>query len=1021
MQLTPIRSVLIACLLPVAITAAPERESGGRHTLERLANVVRNCERFEWAGKLRSTAVANAQPWVEHSDEALWSMVPGQNLPRCIDVTMDLKAPLSEKRLGCLGCGEKIHAFGNYPYEPDFAARPWKLTCPSCNAVFPTNDFGQYYASGIDARGVFDPAKADRRLLFNTAHPDPKDPLHTFGVDDGFGYIDKNGRAHRFIGYYTWKYWRHLLGGLTTLADAYVYTGDTRYAHKAAILLDRIADVYPEMDWSPYAKRGWFHSDGGSGIGKVEGRIWETSFATSLCGSYDKILAGTRNDPALGAFLQRQAERYQLPSRKGTRELFVKNVDEGILRTIFRSICAGQIAGNEGMHQRTAALAALALNTEPETSAWLDWLFAPDGGAIPGLIVGKLDRDGVSPEAGPGYALSWGVGFAAVATVIADYPAYTRHNIFRDYPQFRATFAAAYRLCVLGLATPNIGDAGTTGSIGRASVSPEFIATGYRYTRDPALAVAAYRANGNSGRGLGRDILAAEPDALAEEIDRLGQQAGPRPIASTLLSGYGLAQLETGNARAGAALALYYGRSIFHGHADHLNFDLLAFGAWLTPDHGYPEFATAWPHRTAVTINTLAHNTVVVDQKPQARNYGGHTRLFAQAPGLSVVQADARDCYPQTSQYTRTMLLIDAPRAGTATAADAPANTYAVDIFQVTGGSDHLYSFHGPPGAITADGQEFVAQSGGSYAGPDIPFKADRGPVGYSWWYNVRRAATPKAQFTLDWKTGSYGVIAEKDDVHLRFHSLTPISDAALAEADPPQNKKPANPRRLGYALLHRTGKTGLASTFVSVIEPYRGAPFIRSVERLDTGNDSQVVLRVHGVDGSVDHVLFNPTANALRLTGAPALTGLLGFTRETGGKVTAATAVRAAELRHLNAHLTSPAAYTGKIVAMNRQLDGGGWLIVDQTLPTDGSLVGRTLHIANHNERDASYTIRGVTRENGQSRIDCGSVSFVRNYAGPTATVRGQAVPRSYDQGYLFDFEVGAEFTIPLVQHWTH
>lgn len=47
--------------------------------------------------------------------------------------------------------------------------------------------------------------------LYNTAHPDPNDPLHKYGVDDGFGYIDKNGRGHRFIGYYTWKYWNYVI------------------------------------------------------------------------------------------------------------------------------------------------------------------------------------------------------------------------------------------------------------------------------------------------------------------------------------------------------------------------------------------------------------------------------------------------------------------------------------------------------------------------------------------------------------------------------------------------------------------------------------------------------------------------------------------------------------------------------------------------------------------------------------------------------------------------------------------
>ncbi|MDQ3441874.1 MAG: heparinase, partial [Planctomycetota bacterium] len=486
-------------MFAIAIVSDPAfaaREHGGRYTAQRLANARANCNKHEWAAKLRDAAVKRAAPWLARSDAELWAMVPGQDLPRCIDVTMDRKVKTGPKRLACLKCGEKINAHGNYPYEPDFNGNPWKLTCPSCQVVFPTNDFAKYYASAIDERGLFNPAKGDTSLLFNAEHPDPNDPLHKFGVDDGFGYVDENGRAHKFIGYYTWKYWRHLFGGVTSLADAYVYTGDSKYAHKTAVLLDRIADVYPSMDWKPYAERGWFHSDGDTTLGKIEGRIWECGQMTLLVDAYEKILPGTKDAPDLYAFLKSQAEQYKLPTAKGTRDLLIQHIDDHVLREVVAGIHAGKIIGNEGMHQRTMATCAVALDTAPESDQWLDWVFAPNGGALPGLIVGSLDRDGISPEAGPGYALMWGSGFAEVASLIADYPRYTEQNLYRDFPHFRATFTAAYRICALGVATPNIGDSGATGSVGRAAVDPNYIADGFRYTREPAMAIAAYRANG---------------------------------------------------------------------------------------------------------------------------------------------------------------------------------------------------------------------------------------------------------------------------------------------------------------------------------------------------------------------------------------------------------------------------------------------------------------------------------------------------------------------------------------------
>jgi oligo-alginate lyase len=613
------------------------------------------------------------------------------------------------------------------------------------------------------------------------------------------------------------------------------------------------------------------------------------------------------------------------------------------------------------------ATCAVALDSDPETSQWLDWVFAPDGGALPGLIVGNLDRDGISPESGPGYALMWGANFAEVASLIADYPKYKGPNLYRDFPQFKAWFTAAWRMCALGVGTPNIGDSGATGSVQRVAVKPDVMAEGYRYTRDPQLAIAAYRANGNSARGLGRDIFADDPDTLAAEIERIGRDAGPRPVDSTLLSGYGLASLES-PANGGTAISCYFGRTIMHGHLDLLNFDLFAFGKWLAPDHGYPEFATAWPHRTAVTMNTLAHNTVVIDQQPQQRHYGGKTRLFSVAPGMTVMQADAPGGYPQAKRYTRTMMLIDTP-AG---------NAYAIDIFDVVGGRDHVYSFHGPAGAITASGLSLIEQQGGTYAGPDVPFKSDKGPVGYSWFYNVRRDPNPPAEFLLDWQ-------GENGKANLRFHALSQCDDIALADADPPQNK-PGNPRRLGYALLHRAGDGELSSRFVAVIEPYHGEPFIRAAGRNNAAGDDTITVEL--IDGSIDQVVLRGD-----------------------GEIEHRRSVAGAQPRVQR--ITRGVA--GIVATMNRDLNGGGWIWLNADIPADLNLPGRYIHIDNDNERDASYLIHSAERDGNLTKIHCGDISFIRGFAGETITIRGKQLPRSYERGFVYDFEEGASFRIPL------
>ncbi|MCX6954541.1 MAG: heparinase II/III family protein [Verrucomicrobia bacterium] len=1008
--------LVVAWLVLGGSLAQAARTYGGYYTEERLAHARKNGAELDWARQRRDEAVKQAAPLVARSDEALWALVPGQALGRCIDVTLDRSAKGAEQS-GCLVCGDKISAHGNYPYQPDCEQETWKLTCPSCKSVFPTNDFGRFYRSGLDEHGVFDPAKADRTLLFNTEHPDPADPLHKFGVDDGLGYIDAKGRAHRFIGYYAWKHWTWLYDGTRALAEAFVLTGDRGYAHKAAVLLDRIADLYPSLDWKPYGDLGWYHSDGGRRRGKIEGAIWETFVVTKLAEAYDAILSGTVGDAALDAFLAGQARRYRLPGRKGTRDLFVENVDTGLLRCAYHAVLAGQIAGNEGMHQLTVATCALALNTAPETTRWLDWLFAPKGGAIPGLLLERFDRDGLSDEGAPSYAALWGRSFADVALRIGDYPGYERRDAFTKFPAFRSIFDATLRMAVLDRAVPNLGDSGVTGSVSAAPMTAEFIALGYRLTRDPGLAGAAWRANGSTAKGLGRDIFAADPEALGREIERVAATAASRtrPPGGELMTGFGLALLESGQGPDGVGLAVNYGRTLNHAHLDQLNFDLFAHGHWLAPDHGYPEFATSWPQRDAWTINTLSHNTVFVDGAAQGRNWGGKVRLHARMPGLAVVQLEAKSAYPQVQDYTRTLLLIDAP-------AGASGGAYVVDLFHVQGGRDHVYSFHGPPGEVATTGVELVAQASGTYAGAKVPFAAPAGkfPLGYSYLYNVKKAQRPAGPVTIDWKmsAGRRG-LQPSDGVHLRLHVLAPCDDLALAQGDPPQNK-PGNPRRLDYVLLHRAGPE-LESTFISVLEPYRDRPTVKSVSRLAAEGARAVALRVELADGTVDRILFNPSGDApLKVDGGVSLTGELGYVRESAGKPATATLVHGRELTHPSGRLTSAGEITGRVVAMNRELAGGGWLIVDAVLPTDGSLVGQPILIASGGERDACYLIRGVSRDGGGSKIDCGPITFAQGYRGPKAFLRGARLPTDYTQGYVYDFEPGDRFKIPLLSRWT-
>src|SRR5690606_18773090 len=282
-----------------------------------------------------------------------------------------------------------------------------------------------------------------------------------------------------------------------------------------------------------------------------------------------------------------------------------------------------------------------------------------------------------------------------------------------------------------------------------------------------------------------------------------------------------------------------YGRTIKHAHPDMLNFDLLAFGLWLTPDHGYPEFATRWPSNAEWTGTTLSHNTVLVNRLPQKEIWNGKSRIFKQLEGFGMFQLDGREAYPEMEEYSRTMFLItedDSSLAG-------QQNDYVVDLFSVIGGQDHTYSFHGPPGNLTTTHLTLTSQGEGTYAGKNIPKGAwaKDFPIGYSHLYNVRIDQTPPSTFTLDWHVDPEYRNTKYEDLHLRFHSLNQINELVLAEGDPPQNK-PGNPKKLTYALLHRRVQH-LQSTFVTLIEPYLQTPFIKSIDQISMpGSDAMML-----------------------------------------------------------------------------------------------------------------------------------------------------------------------------------
>lgn len=1024
--------------LPVQVV--PVTNAKTRSTIYTPAKVQAardNIAQYDWAERTKNAAVAKADQFVALGLNFLWDSVAPQSLPRSYAVNEQMGSPLS---------GKAIDSFGAYPYKYDPIQEPWKIVDPTDGHKYPTNDFGAYYRSGLDEHGVFDRSRADGSLLYNTEHPDPNDPLHKWGVDDGLGWVDDQGNRYTFIAYYVhWALWGGNGTGLyrdalKSLGDAYLYTGEAKYARAGGVLLDRIADIYPSLDISAYTPSTYINSHGGTRVGKSVGSIWETFVIKDFLYAYDALFAGL-DDPQLIDFLTAKSEQYELGPLKYSAAGIRKNIEDGIVKQVFPGVKNAQIRGNNGFHQRALALAAVVYDTLPETQQWIDFNFQSGGlvsnpyrvtgGNMGATFVNDIDRDGHGNEAAPGYNRLWLDFYLETADILSGYDLYPAADLYAN-PKFRKMFHALYPLTLSERYTPQIGDTGYTGNPSVYLTKGQMIKA-FQHYGDPIFAQIVYFLNNGSVAGIHGDIFDAEPEQVAANIQQVIAQSGPLDLKSVNLTGYGFTALRDGHNEIGGTdgkfgtlrdLWMYYGRTDWHGHRDTLNIGLHAFGLDVAPDLGYPEYAVSTDtHRTEWVNNTVSHNTVVVDRSKQQAQIVAQPRHFDDAGQVKLIDVEAPDVYPQTDLYKRTTAMIRVD----------DANSYAVDFFRVKGGDDHVYSFHGGEGPVTVEGLNLVPQADGSgdyvgsYAGSDVPFGirpandsvagSNYMGSGFHYLVNVDRDNAPGSQFSVDWQVAdTWNVLEQPADVHLRLTMMGDLDDVAIADGIPPRNK-PGNPESLSYVLAHRSG-TDLDSLFTSVIEPYKGERYIQSIAPLGVTAGGQIVtdgsvqaVRVMLTNGRTDIVISALDPNVVyTVDGRIQFSGAFGVYSERNGQPVYAYTNEGSELGTTGQPMIAgeTARVSGTVESFTDTLSVENELTVQMNLGNvdPSRLVGMTIFVDNDGQRNAAYLVRGVeTLGTNRYKLDIGDTTLIRSYVDAN----------DFSQGFVYDVAPGAGFVIPL------
>jgi hypothetical protein len=841
---------------------APATKTESVFFSEPMVQILRtNLAQNPWAQANIQQCLASVQPWREKSDDELWDAMFGATIKRSWMVWSNGFCPACQKNVPM------------YEWKIDGLNRPWKVTCPHCQEIFPKNDFEKFYRSGRDAHGVFAPERADRSLLFSNEHPNANDPLHNFGVDDGTGYFDGTNRWYFIGAYLIYGQWKQfVMNGVRNLAAAYVLTGDPIYAHKAAILLDRVADLYPTFD---YLTQGLAYEQANpiTGAGKVS--VWHDACRESreLALAYDMIFPAIQADAELVKFLSAKAQKFNLANRKRNFLEIQKNIEDGILRNVL---------------QDSAKIAANFPNTEVTliiNQAILGWPENRDKlvAEMQTMLEKAAAVDGLSGEKGLGaYSALVPRTVANVLSLFDRLSPDLLPTLVARVPDLKQMFRFHVDTWFLENYYPKIGDTGAfakkdpeyTGvtfsqnplNLGQADFS--FVSAYslfwklFEITQDPTYVQLLYRANGNSVANLPYDLFEAHPAQMQTAVAAVIQEHGTSlPAESVNKEKWCLGILRSGAGKTGRGVWLDYDIGGNHGHADGMNIGLYAKGLELLSGFGYPavQFGGWFSPRAKWYKMTAAHNTVVVDGKNQMPHVGepeteplevqlnpvkgivrGKTTAWAPGNKVKLIRAAGPELVQTTEmrQYERSLLLVDL-------SAD---DSYLLDIFRVAGGTDHAKFLHGYFGTVTATGLNLnpVADFGNN-----TQMRNFRGGTSQPGW---------QADFQID---DRYHYLADGAAVHLQYTDLTRHAQAALAESwlvyrnDVNEGIEAWIPALM---VRRQAAEKPLASTFVALLEPFAGNSNIKSITRLTLQNatgaevsDAQVAVAVALENGKSD------------------------------------------------------------------------------------------------------------------------------------------------------------------------
>ncbi|MBR5272010.1 MAG: heparinase II/III family protein, partial [Clostridia bacterium] len=1050
--------------LSVEFKVTEDKNAATYYTGERIAALRENRQKYDWAVDTSVASIKAADNLINiigTDPNNYLHYITTQELPRAASPSYrwDPNAAV------CRYCGLNLAntSWGSYGWLIDPINKEWKITCPDCRKSFPTNDFGKFYELGIGDDGMWDYelAKAENAKLVAAGHKGYlvnetlPEKGEGWGVEDGWGYrtgktlTNTQGNSQEEV--YTWiAYYNHygiwqeqanagpysgiVHRALNAMNEAYINTGDMKYGKIGAIMVDRIADIYPTMytgDSFPL----FANSDSTLPKGKMVGCIWQHGESRMYMLGYDAYYE-VYEDPTVIEFINNNALKYDAGIDKSSAVAIREHIEEHLVHQTYKDMRNGNIHGNFGMHQSLAAYTGVIYDTMPKTKEILDWMYASTttsfgsdeilGGNVNAQIINLVDRDGLGAESGANYNVLWANSILNIFGPTEGYTRYEAKNGFNN-PRVIKMFKAYLPLTLARRTTVQIGDSGATAKRG-FQMTDALLAKGFQNSGDVEMAQFLYHMYNGDITQLHADKYTRNPEAIQQQVLDIIKEHGEYNFdQSHLLAGYGFAILRDGTYRKAANSVndvdtqrdvwMYFGAANSHKHSDIMNLGMEAFGVSVLPDLGYPTNADGSDRTVSWEMGTMIHNTVMVNETNlnRIRSYnngvarnGCHPYHYDDSDRVKLIDVAAcKDATPAKGDFRRSVVYVKVDEE----------NSYAVDFFRVTAGTTHTYGFHALSNTIHAtEGLTLTAQNGGTYAGADVAFGTTGiGKGGAAYLYNVRTSPCASGNFAVDFKIQNFrGERWYKNNIHLRVTMLNDfkLDDVSIAKGKPPIRDD--NPTELEFVYARRRG-TNLDSLFTAVYEPYDSARYIAEIKSvpvtyanggaLSAADLAQTkAVKVTRTDGVVDYIVYSTNTNTLfKVDNTFEFKGFACVYTLKDGKLVYSYGQDAGKV----GENTSLNAYTGKIVDFTKELSRQNFVTIqfDQQIEAN-RVIGKMLDVANGRNDNGNVIILGVDDLGGNKYcLDIGEASMVTSMADPA----------DEKAGYIYNMGVGQDVRIPL------